>query len=164
MSNRAFGLWCGLAIDNTAEVTAAGALYSEEAAKIAVLAKTARNATIGVVVLAVALAFASRGGRAVSGSKLAFVWAKLPKFVLGFIGMSVLASLHVFSPPQVTSLANASRWAFLLTFAGVGLRTQVAALRAQAWRPFIVGAVGEVVIAGLTLGMVLCADAYVGLN
>ena len=54
MSDRAFGLWAGLAVDNTAEATAAGALYSDAAAKFAVLAKTARNATIGFVVLAYA--------------------------------------------------------------------------------------------------------------
>ena len=48
MSDRAYGLWAGLAVDNTAEATAAGTLYSDAAAKLAVLAKTTRNATIGL--------------------------------------------------------------------------------------------------------------------
>jgi uncharacterized membrane protein YadS len=151
-------MWVGLAIDNTAEVTAAGALYSDEAGRVAVLAKTARNATIGFVVLAAALWFATRGGHAVRGSKAAFVWQKFPKFVLGFLLFSTLASLHVFSKPQLTSLANLSRWAFLLTFAGVGLRTNIAALRRQGLAPFVVGALGEVVIAVATLLMVIVAD------
>ena len=47
LSDHAYGLWAGLAVDNTAEATAAGALYSDAAGKIAVLAKTCRNATIG---------------------------------------------------------------------------------------------------------------------
>jgi uncharacterized membrane protein YadS len=158
MSDHAYGLWVGLAIDNTAEVTAAGALYSDEAGRIAVLAKTARNATIGFVVLFAALYFASRGGRAVSGSKAAFVWQKFPKFVLGFLLFSTLASFHAFAKPQLDSLANLSRWAFLLTFAGVGLRTNFAALRKQGFGPFVVGALGEVAIAVATLGMVIGAD------
>jgi uncharacterized integral membrane protein (TIGR00698 family) len=158
MSDHAYGLWVGLAIDNTAEVTAAGALYSDEAARIAVLAKTARNATIGFVVLFAALYFASRGGRAVTGSKAAFVWQKFPKFVLGFLLFSTLASFHAFKKPQLDSLANLSRWAFLLTFAGVGLRTNIAALRKQGFGPFVVGALGEVAIAVATLGMVIGAD------
>ena len=33
MSDHAFGLWAGLAVDNTAEATAAGALYSDAAGK-----------------------------------------------------------------------------------------------------------------------------------
>ncbi|HTD96227.1 MAG TPA: putative sulfate exporter family transporter, partial [Edaphobacter sp.] len=47
MSDHAYGIWAGLAVDNTAEATAAGALYSDAAGKFAVLAKTCRNALIG---------------------------------------------------------------------------------------------------------------------
>ncbi len=164
MSDHAFGVWAGLAIDNTAEVTAAGALYSDDAAKVAVLVKTARNAMIGFVVLAAALWFAARGGHAVRGSKAAFVWAKFPKFVLGFLAFSVLASAHAFAPAQVASLANASRWAFLLTFAGVGLRTNFAEMKRQGLRPFAVGAIAELAIAAVTLLLVLGADRFVGLG
>jgi uncharacterized integral membrane protein (TIGR00698 family) len=164
MSDHTYGMWVGLAIDNTAEVTAAGALYSDEAGRIAVLAKTARNATIGFVVLGAAVYFATRGGKAVTGSKAAFVWQKFPKFVLGFLLLSTLASFGVFTKGDVTSLANLSRWAFLLTFAGVGLRTNFAALRKQGAAPLIVGALGEVAIAAATLGMVLAADRVFGLG
>jgi uncharacterized integral membrane protein (TIGR00698 family) len=162
MSDHPFGLWVGLAIDNTAEVTAAGAMYSDEAGKWAVLAKTTRNATIGFVVLAVAIYFANRAGKQFEGSRVAFVWGKFPKFVLGFLLISALASAHVFAKPALASLANLSRWAFLLTFAGVGLKTNFVELRKQGLRPLIVGAIGEVVIAGVTLGAVLGADAIWG--
>jgi len=158
MNDHAFGLWVGLAIDNTAEVTAAGSMYSDEAGKWAVLAKTARNATIGFVVLGVALYFASRAGKKLQGSRVGFVWSKFPKFILGFLIISALASAHAFGAKQAASLANLSRWAFLLTFAGVGLKTNFSVLRRQGLRPLIVGAIGEVVIAGLTLVMVFVAD------
>ncbi len=160
LSDHAFGLWVGLGIDNTAEVVAAGNLYSEEAGKWAVLAKTARNATIGFVVLALAVYFASREGRTVEGSRAGFVWKRFPKFVLGFLALSALASLGVFSRPQATSIANLSRWAFLFTFAGVGLKTNFKELRRQGLRPLLVGAIGEIVIATLTLGLVIGADYW----
>ena len=44
-------------------------------------------------------------------------------------------------------IEHLSRWAFLLTFAGVGLRTSLRDLGKQGWRPFAVGAIGEVFIA-----------------
>jgi uncharacterized integral membrane protein (TIGR00698 family) len=160
MSSHAFGLWVGLGIDNTAEVVAAGNIYSEEAGKWAVLAKTARNATIGFVVLGVALYFAARAGKKLQGSRASFLWEKFPKFVLGFLVLSALASLGLFSKQQLGDLANLSRWAFLFTFAGVGLRTNFAALRRQGARPLIVGAIGEVAVAVVTLGMVLLADRW----
>ena len=161
MSDRLYGLWAGTGVDNTAEAVAAGALYSDSAAKIAVLAKTTRNAMIGFVVLGYAIYWAVRDRREIVGSKAAFLWQKFPKFVLGFLAISTLASLKVFSPDQVASLANLSRWAFLLTFAGVGLRISFREMKKQGLRPFIVGALGEVVIAGITLGLVLVASKLV---
>jgi len=158
MGDKTYGLWAGLGVDNTAEATAAGALYSDAAGKVAVLAKTARNAMIGFVALGYALYWARKEHTAGVGNKAAFLWEKFPKFVLGFLLISILASASVFSRDQIGSLANLSRWAFLLTFAGVGLRTNFKEMRKQGLRPLIVGAVGEVAIAFLTLGLVLGAD------
>lgn len=158
MSDHAYGLWVGLAVDNTAEATAAGALYSDVAGKFAVLAKTARNATIGFVVLGYALYWVRRHQGKGVGHKGVFLWQKFPKFVLGFIVISALATLGAFTTAEQTDLANLSRWAFLLTFAGVGLRTNLRELMKQGWRPLVVGIVGECAIAGLTLAMVMIAS------
>jgi len=158
MNDHAYGLWSGLAVDNTAEATAAGALYSDAAAKVAVLAKTTRNAMIGFVVLAYALYWAGLGQAKAVGSKAGFLWRKFPKFILGFLLISFLATMHVFDKVQLAALANLSRWAFLLTFAGVGLRTNFRDMRKQGLRPFAVGAIGELVIAAFTLALVLGAD------
>jgi len=161
MSDTSYGMWAGLGVDNTAEATAAGALFSDAAGKVAVLAKTARNAMIGFVVLGYAIHWARKQHRTGIANKAAFLWQKFPKFVLGFLLISGLATVRVFSPVQLSSLANLSRWAFLLTFAGVGLRTNISELRKQGVRPFLVGAVGELAIAGLTLGLVLGASQFI---
>jgi len=163
MNDASYGLWAGLGVDNTAEATATGALYSDAAGKVAVLAKTCRNAMIGFVVLAYAIYWAKRGQAEAVGNKASFLWKKFPKFVLGFLLISLLVSFHTFSKDQITSLANLSRWAFLLTFAGVGLRTNFRDMMKQGLRPFIVGALGEVLIAVLTLGLVLGAQRIWGL-
>ena len=160
LSDHAYGLWAGLAVDNTAEATAAGALYSDAAGKVAVLAKTCRNALIGFIVLGYAIYWAQRGQAAEVKNKGAFLWQKFPKFVLGFLLISLLATIGVFTKPQLTALGNLSRWAFLLTFAGVGLRTNLRELGKQGARPFVVGAVGEVAIALITLGLVFGADKW----
>ena len=117
LSDRAYGVWTGLSVDNTAEALAAGSLYSDSAGKVAALTKTARNATIGFVVLAVAVHFSLKSGKQFAGSKGTFLWKKFPKFVLGFLLFSALASWAarnpaVFTKAQVTSLGNLSRWAF----------------------------------------------------
>src|SRR5712691_5094983 len=136
LSDRAYGLWAGRGVDNTADATAAGALYSDAAGKLAVLVKSTRNAMIGFVVLAYAIYWASQGQAKSVGNKAAFLWQKFPKFVLGFLVISVLATYHLFNKDQIGALANLSRWAFLLTFAGVGLRTNFSDMRKQGLRPF----------------------------
>lgn len=160
MSDHAFGLWAGLAVDNTAEATAAGALYSDAAAKFAVLAKTTRNATIGFVVLGYALYWARKTQKSFTGSKAVYLWNKFPKFVLGFVLISVAATVGFFSKAQVADIANLSRWAFLLTFAGIGLQTNIRQLSKQGLKPLAVGAVGEFVIAGLTLALILGSSRF----
>ena len=181
MSDHAYGIWAGLAVDNTAEATAAGALYSDSAGKYAVLAKTCRNALIGFVVLGFAISWARKGLASAANRdqlqhKARFLWNKFPKFVLGFLLISLLATLGTLDPKlyprlapyaflgfnkaQIAALGNLSRWAFLLTFAGVGLRTNLRDLFRQGARPFLVGALGEVVIAALTLVLVLGADHF----
>ena len=175
MSDRAYGLWAGLAVDNTAEATAAGALFSDAAGKYAVLAKTCRNALIGFVVLAYAIQWARKGlANAATTTQLenkaTFLWKKFPKFVLGFLFISLLATLGSstnpsvaalgFTKPQLLALGNLSRWAFLLTFAGVGLRTNLKDLFRQGTRPFLVGAVGEIAIAAITLVLILGFDHF----
>jgi uncharacterized integral membrane protein (TIGR00698 family) len=157
MSDHAFGVWAGLAVDNTAEAAAAGAIFSDAAGKVAVLTKSTRNAMIGFVVLAYAVYWASRGKAHTVENKWAFVWQKFPKFVLGFLLISTLATAGAFNKPQIASLANLSRWAFLLTFAGVGLKTDFREIRRQGVRPFVVGALAELTVTVVTLGLVLGA-------
>ena len=164
LSQQSFGIWTGLAVDNTAEATVTGALYGDEAGRFAVLAKTARSGFIGFVVLGYAVYWASRGQAGVVDRKALFLWQKFPKFILGFIAISVLATVGFFSKSQLISLSNLSKWAFLPAFAGVGLRTQLRDLVHQGWRPIVVGVLGEIFIALVTLGLVFAAAHHGGLR
>src|ERR1700739_1334282 len=108
LTDHAYGVWSGLAVDNTAEAAAAGALYSDAAGKLAVLPKTPRNAMIGFVVLAYAIYWASQGQAKTITNKAKFLWQKFPKFVLGFLLISILATVQFFNKEQITALANLS--------------------------------------------------------
>ena len=162
MSDQTYGMWAGLAVDNTAESVVTGALYSEKAGSITVLAKTARSAFLGFVLLGYAIYWASQSQAPEITNKAVFLWQKFPKFILGFLLLSVVATVHVFSTSQISSLSNLSRWAFLPAFAGVGLRTNVRDLLIQGWRPLVVGVLGEIAIAIITLGLILGSYRVMG--
>lgn len=155
LTDREFGLWAGLAVDNTAETTATGHLFSDHAGKIAVLV----NALIGFVVLGFALYWAARGqaDEIAPGAraKAAFIWDKFPKFVLGFLAVSAISTAHLLTKGQTANLANVSKWAFLLTFAGVGLNTDIRQIARTGWCPLVVAVLGLVVVASVSLGIEL---------
>lgn len=159
LTDREFGLWAGLAVDNTAETTATGYLFSDHAGKIAVLVKSTRNALIGFVVLGFALFWAARGqaDELAPGvkAKAAFVWHKFPKFVLGFLAVSAIATAGWLTKGQTANLANVSKWVFLLTFAGVGLNTDIRQIARTGWRPLVVAVIGLTVVASVSLGIVV---------
>lgn len=154
MSQQGYGVWAGLAVDNTAESLVTGALYGQDAGRWAILVKTARSSFIGFVVLGYAIYWSSRGLAPGVQHKGLFLWQKFPKFILGFMAISVLATAGFFTTGQITSLSNLANWAFLPAFAGVGLRTNLRDLTGQGWRPLIVGILGEVFIAFVTLALV----------
>lgn len=166
LTDHEFGLWAGLAVDNTAETTATGYLFSEEAGKIAVLVKSVRNALIGFVVLGFAIYWAARGeADAVAPgvrAKAVFVWQQFPKFVLGFLAVSAVVTAGLLSKGQVANLGAVSKWAFLLTFAGVGLSTDFRQIARTGWRPLVVAVIGLVVVATVSLALVLLTSRVLG--
>ena len=162
MGQQSYGIWTGLAVDNTAEATVTGALYGDEAGRFAILSKTARSAFIGFVVLGYAVYWASQGKAHRVENKAVFLWQKFPKFILGFVALSILATIGFFTAGQLKSLGNLSQWAFLPAFAGVGLRTKLSDLINQGWRPILVGVLGEIFIAIITLGMVFAVYHHGG--
>jgi len=153
MNHTMFGYWAGLAVDNTAECLATGFAYSEAAGKVATIVKLCRNALMGLVILSMALLYARRGVTAEVTHKGRFLWDRFPKFVLGFLALSVVVTLGLLAKESVTAMTNLSKWLFLLTFAGVGLSTRFSQLKAGL-KPFAVGFIVEAVVSVITLAMI----------
>jgi uncharacterized integral membrane protein (TIGR00698 family) len=154
LSHQAFGFWAGLAVDNTAEAVATGFAFSDTAGKVTTVVKLSRNALMGFVILLFALYYARQGTASQVSDKAAFLWQRFPKFLLGFLALSILSSVGVFSPEQAKTLTNLSKWFFVLTFAGVGLSLQFSRMRAGI-RPFLVGLGVESAVAIITLVVIV---------
>jgi len=155
MSDLHFGLWAGYSVNNTAEAVATGFIYSETAGHYATLAKLSRNLFLGVALLyfvqrAAAVKF-SLGGR----TKWKEGWRYFPKFALGLLLFSVMATVHFWSSNSVLELAHLYRWAFLFGFAGVGLRTDLRRLRHRGMKPLAFALGVQAVLVITLLGCVL---------
>jgi uncharacterized membrane protein YadS len=81
----------------------------------------------------------------------------LPGLLL-LVGVGVLIGLVVLGFAlywAARGQADVSKWAFLLTFAGAGLTTDIRQIARTGWRPLVVAIIGLTVVASVSLGLVL---------
>ncbi|MGW4640983.1 YeiH family protein [Sphaerisporangium sp. NPDC004334] len=166
------GAWIGGNIDTTAAVTAAGTIVGENALAIATIVKVTQNALIGVVVVALTAWFAFRVERRADSARPSAVelWRRFPKFVIGFVAASVIATWWLTTVPAdhgkaVIGVANDLRtWFLILAFVSIGLEFRVSSLKEAGWRPVGVFAAATVVniVVALCLALLLFRNYTVG--
>jgi uncharacterized integral membrane protein (TIGR00698 family) len=171
LTERAFGVWAGLAIHQTPQVIAAGFAYGPEAGGTATVVKLARVCLLAPVVFIVGWLHA-RNQMRIAGStqRMNINYLHLfPMFILGFLGFALLRTMGLL--PDVTlHLSNAiffgsgnhnlnlarifeeiSKYCIIISMAGVGLETRFAAMKQTGAKPFLASLVAAVVIAVMTL-------------
>lgn len=161
------GAWIGGNIDTTAAVSAAGALAGEDALQIATIVKVTQNALMGLVAVALTAYFAFRVERTAGSARprWADLWHRFPKFVLGFVAASVIATVYLgvvgAAGKAAISDVNALRTFFLtLAFISIGLEFRPGPLREAGWRP--VGVFGAATVFNLAVGLGLAALLFQG--
>jgi len=147
------GAWLGGTIDSTGAVGAAGALLGSEtddtAIVVATTIKMIQNILIGVMAFGVATYWVTlvepgqEASDANSDASLARpglieIWRRLPKFIFGFLGASILFSLiynyypqgeEIFAAVIQGSTKTLRSWCFCLAFVGIGLQSDFRVLR-----------------------------------
>jgi uncharacterized membrane protein YadS len=163
------GAWFGGNIDTTAAVVGAGTIHSQQAQEIASIVKMSQNALIGVVAFILALYFVTVVEKGKEKPSVAVIWQRFPKFVLGFMVASILASLVdakganlLFSADALAGIANIKNWAFTAAFVCIGLELDFSQLKkvggAPLWCYLIVTVFNTVlalIVASIIFGFLL---------
>lgn len=155
------GAWIGGTVDSTGAVVAAGAMLGDEAEQVAAVVKMIQNTMIGGIAFVVALYWVTRVER-VSGGRPSrrMLWERFPKFVLGFLLASFLASfvllpaLGAESTSAITKVTKGIRgWLFAMAFVSIGLESNFRRLTAHlvGGKPIVLYAVGQTINIVLTL-------------
>lgn len=134
-SQEVTGAWLGGSIDTTGAVVASGSLVGEAALKISTIVKFSQNVLLGLAAFAISVywTYTKHPSSKDADKKptLKVIWERFPKFVLGFIGASLLFSFVVPAETIVSvkdSLKNLQGLWFALAFTSIGLETNFADL------------------------------------
>ncbi len=138
------GAWLGGTVDNTGSVVAAGELIGMEAMYVAATIKMIQNIMIGVIAFGVAAywclkveperacGIGEEPMKFTAAGALYEIWYRFPKFILGFIGASIIFSImqgavtpdwgNAMVSDGILAWANRFRgWFFALAFVSIGL-------------------------------------------
>jgi uncharacterized integral membrane protein (TIGR00698 family) len=122
------GAWLGGTLDTSASVVAAGEMLSPAARDAGVVVKLSQNVLIGVAAFLLTVWWTTKDrGQMSARPRLAVIWERFPKFVLGFLVASFLMSF-VLSTTLVNDTKSVltgmrTMW-FGLAFTSIGLETR----------------------------------------
>jgi len=152
------GAWMGGTIDSTGAVVAAGSMLGPNAEKVAAVVKMIQNVLIGLLAFCVAIYWCCSVERDHSGPRpnVMEIWRRFPKFVIGFVGASIIFSFLVvplmngdFKLVESTFLDPVSErlrgWFFCLAFVSIGLESNFKELasRMEGGKPMTLYVVGQ---------------------
>lgn len=140
MTDSAFGLWAGTAINDTSSVVAAGYIYSDAAGAYATIVKLTRTTMIIPIALIYVAFMASKKKQQASESGSDFSLRKIfPWFVLGFLAAALLNTLGIISGPAV-DLANwLGKFLIVMALSAVGLQANLREMISTGAKPMLLG-------------------------
>lgn len=141
LSDAAFGLWAGTAVNDTSSVVAAGYAFSEAAGDFATMVKLTRTLSIIPAVLcfsAIGL-HVKRKQQAGAEAKKVSIKAIFPWFILGFLAMSAGASIGLIPASVAGYMKTASKFLMVAALGAVGLNTDFRALCRSGAKPMLHG-------------------------
>lgn len=172
LADRVFGIWSGIAVNDTSQVVATATAYSQAALNVATVVKLTRNTLMAPAIVLIGLVYQRMGEKALATK---FTLGKIvPWFVLGFLAMSIVRTFGVASgvfpqnldQPGTLIVAAAvlrltdetSRFLILMALSAIGLGTDVKDLRTIGFKPFIVGLSVAGILAVFSLTVILLFD------
>jgi uncharacterized integral membrane protein (TIGR00698 family) len=150
LGDTTFGVWSGVAVNDTSQVVAASAAFSTQARDVATVVKLVRNALMAPLIVLIAWWW-QRDADAAPANVGRSVRSAVPLFVLGFLGLALLRTVGLIPPNGAAVLDEIAKALILVALAGVGLSTRLVQLRSIGLTPFVGGLATASVLAALSL-------------
>lgn len=155
LSDMAYGLWAGTAVNDTSSVVAAGYAFSESAGDFATMVKLTRTLSIipAVIIFALInirlkqksqLCSDGKADESLSG-KVNFI-SLFPWFILGFVGLSVVNSMGFIPAAASGAAKELSKFLMVAALAAIGLNTSFKDMKKAGFAPMLHGFIVSVLV------------------
>lgn len=141
LSDIAYGLWTGTAVNDTSSVVAAGYAYSEAAGDFATMVKLTRT----LVIIPTVMVFAwihyrqQKTLHQATHRKHISITHIFPWFILGFLTLALLNSYHLIPQDIGLVVKKLSKFLMVMALAGIGLKTDLKSMKQSGWTPMLHG-------------------------
>ena len=159
LSEMAYGLWAGTAVNDTSSVVAAGYAFSEGAGDFATMVKLTRTLSIIPTVLVftfINLRLKKKQSINTNTGKKVNVIKLFPWFIVGFIGLAIINSMG-YIPANVSACAkDVSKFLMVSALAAIGLGTSFKEVRKSGVAPMMHGFIISALVVVVAIGVEWC--------
>ena len=163
LSDMAYGLWTGTAVNDTSSVVAAGYAFSEAAGDFATMVKLTRTLSIIPTVLVFSVINAKLNSQKAnvnsSNQEKVKITSLFPWFILAFVGMAIINSLGVIPATVSSTMKSVSRFLMVAALAAIGMNTDFREMKKSGINPMIHG----FIISALVVIVALAVEYAMGI-
>lgn len=161
LSDVAYGLWAGTAVNDTSSVVAAGYAYSEAAGDFATMVKLTRTLSIIPTVIAFSLVnthLKRKADPSASGTKIKLLNI-LPWFITGFVALAIINSFGIIPDVVSTVSKDISKFMMVAALAAIGLKTSFGDMKKSGIMPMLHG----FIISALVVIVAITVEYFMGI-
>lgn len=158
LSDMAYGLWAGTAVNDTSSVVAAGFAYSQAAGDFATIVKLTRTLSIIPIIMIFSL-LNQRIKAKQAGTQGNFSLAHLdlkaifPWFIVFFLVAALINSIGLIPTAIGSSLSTLSKWLMVMSLAAIGLKTDLNKLKKAGFLPMLHGFIISLLVVVVALAV-----------
>ena len=160
LSDMAYGLWAGTAVNDTSSVVAAGYAFSEAAGDFATMVKLTRTLTIIPTVLVFTFINMHVKKKQMAGestdNKKIKIFSLFPWFILGFVGLAIINSFGVIPEVVSSGAKTLSKFLMIVALGAIGLNTSFKDVKKSGFAPMVHGFIISALVVIVAIGVEWC--------
>ena len=151
LSQEAFGMWAGTAINDTSSVVAAATVYGAVAASYAVVVKLTR--TLAIVPLALFQTWFQNKQLPIEQQQTTVWYRLIPPFLVCFMIAAAIQSAGIIPDSWDGPIKFLAHFGITVAMAAVGMSSSLTAIKEAGWRPVALGGILWFLVATSSLGL-----------